>query len=401
MNRTSRILMFATLVNTFGNGAYLTTSALLLTRYVGLTVGQVAVGLSAGALVGMVLSTPMGYVVDRLGPKRIYVAALLASAVCYAGLARVEGVWGFAAIACLIAVGDATAKAANGALIAAAVPPAERVRTRAYWRSTNNAGIALGTLAGGIPLALDSRAGYLVVLVGNAASFLIAAVLVGRIERPAVVPAPVGGPRMVALRDRPFMGFALVDGLAAALYNEMVSLALPLWLVRYTHAPVALVSAALLVNTIGCVTLQVWASRGTATAADAIPVGRRGALVVAGACVLFGLTEHRASWLVGALVVLAALVHLLGELWLSTATSAVVFGLAPDWAQGQYQAAQQTGRQIGNLAAPPLLIALVIGLGAPGWLGLALIFAAVAWAGPALVRRGLRLRRPELSDALA
>ena len=36
---TPRILMVATLVNTFGNGAYLTTSVLFLTRSVGLSAG--------------------------------------------------------------------------------------------------------------------------------------------------------------------------------------------------------------------------------------------------------------------------------------------------------------------------------------------------------------------------
>ncbi|WP_432979848.1 MFS transporter [Dactylosporangium sp. CA-233914] len=400
MNRTPRILMFATLVNTIGNGAYLTTSALFLTRSVGLSTGQVAAGLSAAAFAGMVLSTPMGYVVDRLGAKRVQLAALLGNALCFAGLTRVHGVWAYAMIACLIAVGDATVKAANGALIAAAVPAGERVRTRAFLRSTSNAGIAIGTLAGGVPLALDSRAGYVAVLLGNAASFLIAFAVIMCIRDAAPVAAPAGGPRMVALRDRPFMAFALVDGLTAALYNEITSLALPLWLVTYTHAPVTLVSVALLINTVGCVTLQVWAARGTETAAAAIPVARRGALVVAAACVLFGLTAHRTSWLVVALVVAASVVHVLGELWLSSATGAVVFDLAPEWAQGQYQAAQQTGRQIGNLAAPPILTGLVIGLGAAGWLGVAAIFAAAGWLVPAIVRHRLTAA-PASADAVA
>src|SRR5262249_37678359 len=151
-------------------------------------------------------------------------------------------------------------------------------------------------------------------------------------------------------------------GLAAALFNDMLSLALPLWLVAYTHAPVTLVSVALLVNTIGCVTLQVWAARRTHSASDAIPVTRRGAFVVASSCVLFSLTAHRSSWLVTVLVVVAATVHVLGELWLSSGTFAVIFDLAPDWAQGQYQGAYQAGRQIGNMAAPPILTALVIAL---------------------------------------
>src|SRR5215475_1014214 len=278
--------MFATLVNTFGNGAYLTTSALFLTRVVGLSAGQVALGLSAAALAGIALMTPMGFLADRYGPRGVQIAALITLAASFSALTLVRSLWSYVLLACVIAVADGTVKASNGAMIAGAVPPEERVRTRAFVRSTNNAGIALGTLAGGIPLMLDSRTGYLAVLLGNAVTFLIAAAIVSRSARVAPSTPPARGPRMVVLRDRPFLAFALVDGLAASLYNELLSLALPLWLVAYTHAPVTLVSVALLVNTIGCVTLQVWASRGTHTAADAIPMTRRGAFVIAASCVL-------------------------------------------------------------------------------------------------------------------
>jgi MFS family permease len=382
--------MFATLVNSFGNGAYLTTSALFLTRVVGLTPAEVAIGLSSAALAGVALTTPMGYLVDRRGPRGLQVAALITLAATFAAMTLVRGLWSFTLLACVIAVGDATVKAANGAMIASAVSPHERVRTRAFVRSMNNAGIALGTLAGGVPLLLNSRAGYLAVLLFNAVTYLVAALIIGRAARVTPAKAPVNGPRMVALRDRPFLAFALVDGLVAALYNGLLSLALPLWLIAYTHAPVALVSAALLVNTIGCVTLQVWISRDTHTAADAIPVTRRGAVVVAASCVLFALTAGGSPWLVSALVLVAATVHVMGELWLSSAAFAVVFDLAADWAQGQYQGVYQTGRQIGNMAAPPLLTALVIGLGMPGWIALGAVFATAGVTYPHIIRWGLR-----------
>ncbi|HTF11331.1 MAG TPA: hypothetical protein VK659_24465 [Asanoa sp.] len=217
---------------------------------------------------------------------------------------------------------------------------------------------------------LASRAGYLAVLLGNTATFLLAAVVVSRAAAVDRVAPPAGGSRLAALRYRPFMAFVLVDGLVAA---------------------------ALLVNTIGCVTLQVWISRGTHTAVDAVPVSRRGALLVGASCVLFGLTAGRSARLVGVLVLTAAVMHVIGQLWLSAGTFAVVFDLAPDWAQGQYQGALQTGRQIGDMLAPPLLAALVIGLGEPGWLALAAIFAAAALVYPPIVRWALR-RRSALAE---
>lgn len=389
---TPRILMFATLVNTFGNGAYLTASALFLTRSVGLAPAEVALGLSAAALAGIVLTTPLGYVVDRSGAKTVYLTALMVLAGCYCGLVLIHSLWTFTLLACAIAAGEATARAAGNTMIATAVPASERVRVRAILRSTNNAGIALGSLAGGIPLMLNSRGGYVALLLANATTFVVAAAIVSRARRVDVAPPPAAAPRMVALRDRPFLAFALVDGFVAAMYNELLSFALPLWLLAYTHASVALVSVALLINTLGCVLLQLWASRGTHTAAAAIPVGRRGALVVAASCIIFAATSGQPSWLVAALVATAAVVHVLGELWLSSATWAVVYELAPEWAQGQYQGAYLTGRQIGNMASPPLLVALVIGVGPVGWLAVGAIFAAAGLVSPAIVRWGLRTR---------
>jgi hypothetical protein len=196
----------------------------------------------------------------------------------------------------------------------------------------------------------------------------------------------------VALRDRAFLVYALVDGLLASTYNDLLGVALPLWLAARTDAPLWLVSAALAVNTAGCVLLQVRAARGGDGPASGARLGRRGAMLVGFACVLFGLAGDRRVWLVGAMVLAAALAHVLGELLLSTGTWSVVFGLAPDWAQGQYQGAYFTGRQLGDMVAPPLLTGAVVSVGMLGWIGLGALFAVAGLAYPAMVRWGLRTR---------
>jgi MFS family permease len=387
-----RILAFATFVNTFGNGTYLTISVLFLTRTVGLSPAQMAFGLGLGAAAGMLLTAPLGYAADRYGPKRMQIGALVTLAAAYAGLLLVGGLWSFVPLACVIAVCEALVKGANGALVAGSVPTDERLRVRAYLRSVNNAGIGLGTLAGTLPLLVNTRAAYAAVLLANAASFLVAAAILARATPVAPQSTPPGMPRLVALRDRAFMAFALIDGLLASVYNDLLGLALPLWLVARTHAPLWLISAALVVNTLGCVLLQVRASHGVDGPAAGARIGRRGAMVVGVACVLFGVTAGLPSWAVGILVIAAAAVHVLGELWMSTATWAVVFGLAPDWGQGQYQGTYFTGRQIGDMVAPPLLTACVIGLGVPGWLVVGALFAAGGIAYPAIVRWGITTR---------
>jgi MFS family permease len=389
---TARVLVAATLVNTIGNGAYMATSVLFLTRSVGLAPGQVAVGLSVAAAVSILLSSPLGYAADRAGAKQVYLTALLVSAACFAGLVLVRDVWTFTVLAIVIGAADAASRGANGVLVAGAAVPSERVRLRAYTRSANNLGIGLGTLAGSLPLMLDTRTAYVAMLWANAATFVVAAGIATRVPTTAPVAAPKTGPRLVALRDRPFLAFAAIDGLLAALYNGLLTIALPLWLVAHGDAPLWLVSAALVVNTAGCVLLQVRATRGVDGPLRASLVSRRGALVVGASCAIFGVAGLLPTAGVIALILIAAVVHVLGELLLSSATWAVVYDLAPDWAQGPYQGAYLTGRQIGNMITPPLLTALVLGFGVAGWIVVGGLFGVAALAYPAVVRWGVRTR---------
>ncbi|MFF5291402.1 MFS transporter [Paractinoplanes globisporus] len=373
--RSIRVLSVATLVNAFGNGAYLATSVTYLTRIAGLSPSAMAVGLSVGAAAGIVAMTPLGYVADRYGPKRLQILGLLVLAGAYAALIDVRTPGAFAAVSCVIAVAMALSKSANGALAAGAVPAAERLHARAYLRSAINLGIGLGTLAGSIPLVVHTAGAYAWILVLNVGSFLVAAVVIAAgVPEVARQQAPESGPRLIALRDRPFLAFAALDGLLTSTFNDLLSIGLPLWLVARTHAPLWLISAALVVNTAGCVLLQVRAARGI----DGVPAGariaRHGAALIGVACVLFGLTAGLPSWAVGLIVLLAAVVHVLGELWLSTGSWAIVFGLAPETAQGQYQGTYFAGRQAGDMIAPLLITFCVLGLHTAGWFALAVLF---------------------------
>ena len=56
----ARVLALATLVNTMGNGLFLTGSVLFFTRVIGLSPAQVGLGLSAAGICGMVAGIPLG-----------------------------------------------------------------------------------------------------------------------------------------------------------------------------------------------------------------------------------------------------------------------------------------------------------------------------------------------------
>ncbi|PPA59532.1 MFS transporter [Micromonospora chalcea] len=389
----SRTLALSTLVNTVGRGTWLTASALFLTRSVGLTVAAVGVALTLTALVSLVASTPMGYLADRLGPRGLQMAALLASAGCTAALVAVRSFPGFLAVGVLMALADAGTRGARGALIAGAVPPDQRVRTRAYLRAVTNVGISVGTVLAGFALAADTRGAYVTLILLDAATYVLAAAVLLRLPPVPPVPAPAHGPRLIALRDRPFLAFTVLDGLMS-MHFSLINIALPLWIAGHTTAPNWLISVCLLVNTVVVILFQVRASRGTEDLTGAGRAARRAGVLLAGACALFAAGGGVPVAVAVPLLLAGALVHVVGELWHAAAGWGISFGLAPAHAHGQYQGAYGMGMQLGSMVAPVVVTTLAIGWGVPGWLVLGGVFLLLGALVPPVVRWAARTRPP-------
>src|ERR1700710_2927831 len=72
-----RRLGTGTLMSAIGNGAWYTSWALFLTRSVGLSPGEVGLGMTVAGGVGLVSATPLGWLADRAGAREVY-ASLLA-----------------------------------------------------------------------------------------------------------------------------------------------------------------------------------------------------------------------------------------------------------------------------------------------------------------------------------
>ena len=387
----SRTLALSTLVNTVGRGTWLTASALFLTRSVGLSVTQVGVALTLTALVSLVASTPMGYLADRLGPRGLQMAALLASAGCTAALVAVRSFTGFLIVGVLMAVADAGTRGARGALIAGAVPPDQRVRTRAYLRAVTNVGISVGTVLAGFALAADTRGAYVTLILLDAATYVLAAAVLLRLPPVPPMPAPAHGPRLIALRDRPFLAFTVLDGLMS-MHFSLINIALPLWIAGHTTAPNWLISACLLVNTVVVILFQVRASRGTEDLTGAGRAARRAGVLLAVACALFAAGGGVPVAAAVPLLLGGALVHVVGELWHAAAGWGISFGLAPAHAHGQYQGAYGMGMQLGSMVAPVVVTTLAIGGGVPGLLVRGVVFMRLGALVPPVVRWAARTR---------
>jgi len=382
-----RTLALVSLVNTTGNGMFLTVGALYFTQVIGLSAGQVGLGLTIAAVVGLTVSTPMGHVADVRGPRGVYLGLTVALGVASLGYLVVGSFIGFLAVATVVTVLDRASGAARAAMVAAVASGDDRVRLRAYLRAVTNVGISLGGVAGGLALAIGTPAAYRTMIGLDGLTFLLAALLARSLPQIAPVPHTGDGPRLVALRDKPFL---VVTGLNAvmALHYGLMDVALPLWIVSRTSAPTWVVGVLVLANTVTVVLFQVRVSRGIGTVREGARATTKAGFVLAGACVVFAASGYGGPWIAVGLLVLGALVQVGGELLQASGSWAIGFGLAPDDAQGQYQGLYNTGFSLSAMLAPAVLVALVVTLGWPGWLILGVVFVvtgllvppAAAWA---------------------
>ncbi|MFE9401390.1 MFS transporter [Streptomyces sp. NPDC006530] len=393
--RPERVLIAASFVNRVGNGLFNAASALYFTQVVGLPAVQVGAALTIAGVVGLGAGLPGGHLADRRGARTITVVALVIQALAMVSLTLVESWAALTLIATVDRVAAAAGDAAWGALVVR-VGTDRPARFRAKLRTFVNLGVILGTVGAGLALAADTRSAYVALITGNAASFALCALLLLLLPRYPVLAAPPHGRRRLAFRDRPFLTFTALYG-AMGLQYPVVSLLLPIWIAEHTEAPHWTVAALFALNAAFCVLTQTRIGSRIETPQDGGKAFRTAGLLFLVSCPMMALAAYAPVWAAAGLVLAAIFVHSLGEVWESSAGFALGFGLAPDHAQGQYQGVLGLGFSAGQALAPTILTTVVLGLGTAGWLLLALFFATLGAAGPALARWGTRTRpRPEV-----
>ncbi|MCX5195237.1 MFS transporter [Streptomyces sp. NBC_00249] len=388
-----RVLAVSNLARTVANGFLLSVSVLFFMRAVGIDAGRVGLGLTVAAVLAMLVSIPAGQLSDRLGSRNASVLFGAAQGMAVCCYALTGGFTGFLVVAALSAMADAGGAAARGALIAEAVPPAERVRARAYLQSVINVGLAVGTLLGGLALAGDSGALYRWLLAGAGLLFTAAALLCLRLPR-TKLPVPDGstGARRHVLRDGPFVAVSALNAVLVLGTDALLTVALPIWITERTDAPVSLFAGLVFVNTAMCVLFQVRMSKGAEDVTGGARAMRRSGILLALCCACFALSAGQPAWVAGVCLVVGAVVHVCGEMLHSAGSWALSYELAPPDAHGQYQGMFNLAQRVGGAVTPLLTTAVIIGWGMPGWLLFGGLLLAGGLATPAVARWAARTR---------
>ncbi len=382
------------LVNSIGDGLFLSGNAVFATRVIGLSGDQVGIGIAIGGVAGLIGAGALGTLADRFGARRMLLTLTVVQIALYLVYTTVSTLVPFVAVFALLAICKSGAYPAAAALVASIAEGDQRVRLRAQARSAYNAGFSIGAALAALVLTVDAAPAYYALPIGNALSFVLVWYVVrGLPEVPRVTTGPAKKPVLAALRDGPFLvtvGLTSVMSVHAALITVVV----PLWIVERTTVPRPLIGVLLVLNTGIAITLQVAASRGAETLAGSAQKARWAGLAMAAGCAVLAPSGAVSTVAAVGLVLGAVLLLTAGELLQSAASWGMSYELAPPAAQAEYLGAFSMNMPAASIIGPALGTVLVLHQGAVGWLTVGLIvLVAAALVGPAATRAQASIAR--------
>ena len=380
-----------TLIDTIGFGLYATGSVLFFTQILHFAAAFVGLTLTAAAITALAAAVPGGRVSDRVGRKQTLVPLYLLQAALFLALPFARTPALFVIVLCGIAFADGAARPARRAALSSLVTGEARVAASAYNRAVLNVGFSIGALGAGAALAIGSVAAYTALVWGDAVSFILAAVLFGRLPLPALRP-PSGGARP-GLRFTPRMvASALCCGVLYA-SASLLEVGLPLQISQKTVAPRWIIAGLLLINTLIAIALQVRASRGSETVAGAARANRRAGVWLVAACAFFAASAvpdrgFAVAVLVGAVISLTA-----GEMLSSAGQWGMSYALAPQIREAEFLAGFGLISGAAGVAGP-FLATQVVTHGTAGWIAAAAAFLLAGLAAPIIARSHVEPTHP-------
>lgn len=383
--RDARIMLLALLLDRAGTGVWSAVSVLYFTFVVGLDATHVGLLLGVAGAAGIAGSPIAGRLAGRHRLRTLLIGSHLLR-MAAVGLLLICG--SFATLLPVVAVLCTADRAAKTweMLFATRATGERRATYRALSRVTMNLGYGIGAGIAALGVAIGTHSAYSALVVGNAVSFLLAALLVGRTrEVPggparATRPGPTkdgreSGP--TPWRDRGYLRFVLLDT-PLNLDDTILNVGLPLWLVNHTTAPHAVVPAFLIINTVLVVVFQLPVS-------SRIDSPRRAAWAVAAygpttlvCCVLIALSPAGGAVTSSILLLGAAVLVTGAELMRSVSSWELAVCLAPATAQPAYLGVAGMSTSVARSSGPVLLTDAVMVAGPLGWLGLGMALTALS-----------------------
>lgn len=396
-----RAMSYQSVLSAFGEGAFLTGSAVYFTQIVGLSAAQVGLGLTIAGAATFLTAVPLGRFADAVGTRRTWIIGAFCEALLFGAWLLISDFLGYIAAIVALSLVQTWMRAGRNAYRFDVFPRAARVRSLAYMRASRNVGYTLGALASGLALAADNDTFVRVVPLLTAAVLLANTAWVTRLPRVAAhASSETDTPKVTergALRNRGFLLTSIFDGVLST-HSVLLNTVIPLWLVERTDAPRVLLAWLFGTNTLMAVLLQVAAARGVDDTPSSLRAERRAAACFVLSCVVVAVTHDTAGWLTIALVWLGHVTVTGTELFQSAGQWGLQAELSDPARRGEYQGVAQLGLTLGTVWAPAAYTFWAMNWGPFGWLLIAVISIVAAIAINPAARSAQRYRAEHVKD---
>ncbi len=388
------------MVDSVGTGLYIVGAAIFSIRVAGLTTAQAGLGMTGAGLVGFLAAAPIGSLGQRTSPLRLLRFTQVWRGVWFTALTFAHGMVAFTLINMAIALATGAVVPLSQSVVGSLTADVERTKTLASVRVIRNVGFSLGAMAAAPLIAIDSVTSLRGIVIGDALSFAMAALVLGRMRIASRLPATVRNPwaALAQFRNGPYARLAVVNGVLSV-HISLLSLGMPIWVLQHTRAPTSILAALVTINTLMAIGLQVpiaaWAGDSAATLRRIVRSAGLSLAACCGALVIAARLDARAA---ASMLVVAIVLLTFGEMWQSIVGWELAYRYADPSQRVVYLSVFSLGGSAQQIIGPVLLTSGVIRFGTAGWLALAAVFAAVpaALAGPAI--RTLERSRVEERD---
>jgi MFS family permease len=334
LSRSVWTLQLGSFANAFGNGVVWPFLLIYLHNVRGFGLGTAGLALAVASATAVVAGPPIGTLLDHVGARTVLALALVLSIVGALGYVIVRHPWQAFAAGAISGLGNAAFWPANSSMIAALTERADRHAAYAMQRVTNNLGIGIGGVVGGVIATTAHPITYETLFVVDAVTF---AAYLGVL---ALVPSPprprreggAGGYRRV-LRDRVFLGFLVLDAFLIAAGFAWLQDLLPAFAKNHNGVGERAIGLIFLANTLVIVVVQ-------------LPIAK----LLEGRRRMAAYAVESALWASSWLLVFAA------GLWLGALGAAIAFAVAVSvFGVGECFHGTVRGAFLADLAEPALL----------------------------------------------
>jgi MFS family permease len=350
------LLQIGGVTNSLGNGVVFPFLAIYLHNVRGFGIATAGIAIAISSVFQLVSGVAVGPVIDRLGPRRVLGAGLVAQAAGFGLLPLVRSPWHAYALLALEGIGSAGFWPSQSTLISRLTPSARLHAAFAQQRVTMNLGVGLGGLTGGFIASVHSPSSFTVLFVLDGLTFLAYVLVLGLIHDPGTKPLAAGesaSSYREVLRDRLFLGLWTLNFLFVAAGYSLINL-LPPFIRDHSHITEREIGFVFFFNTITIVLAQLPLSRWIE--------GRRRLRALALMPFLWALAwlgvDATGYWLTATAAFVAvtfcAIAFGVGECFHGPAHQALVGELGGDRLRGRYFALHSMSWGLGGAAGPAI-----------------------------------------------